>query len=266
MASSIASTTSSGYSSQLNAASNPRYACYWLDECRGQHELNQCDYWPKELRGKLGIYYSPNGIYKRFSYDRISDVNLTYNPTGCTTVHLLIYTIRSQGEKEILFGLSNRREAHEEANRRALLSFPLSKPRKCGEYGMPIARRAFEWITDRTDICQQGLKSRFLYQHANVIYPFYVTNEQADLLTHNFIANEQLISLHWFPLKTVLERLPECKKFLTHQATRNELAQHQHIHPIGIQLGECHLWSVTAACLMCIREHVPGGFETFLRV
>jgi hypothetical protein len=266
MAKSVASTASSGYSSQFSAATNPRYACYWLDSCRGQHELNQCSHWRDELRGKLGIYYSPNNIYKRFSHDHLSNVNLTNNPTGCTTVHLLIYTIRSQGETEILFGLSNRKDAHIEDNRRPLLSFPVSKPRERGEYGIPIARRAFEWVTDQTDISQQGLKKRFLYQHANVIYPLYVTNEQANTLTQNFIANEELMSLHWFPLTAVLERLPEWENFLTREATETELAQHKHFDPIGIELGEYQIWSVAATCLMCIREHVPGGFETFLTV
>lgn len=265
MASSIASTASSGYSSQLNEDINPHYACYWLDSCRGKHELNQCSHWREELRGKLGIYYSPNGIYKRFSRDQLSSADLRHNPTGCTTVTLLIYTIRSNGDREILFALSNRKEDHQ-GDRHPLLSFPMSKPRKRGEYGMPIARRAFEWVTDRTDISQQGLKSRFLYQHANVIYPLYVTNEQVDLLTQNFIPNEELTSLHWFPLTTVLECLPEWNNFLIHETTENELAQHEHINPIGIQLGEYHLWSVTVGCLICIREYIPGGFETFLNV
>jgi hypothetical protein len=266
MAASTASTTSSGYSSQLSPSVNEHFACYWLDSCRGRHELNDCSHWREEVRGKLGIYYSPSGIFKRFAYDHISGVNLEHNPTGCTTVHLLIYTIRSQGEKEILFGISERKDTDNETNRRPLLSFPLSKPRKRSEYGTPIAQRAFEWVTNRTDISQQGLKSRFLYQHANLIYPLYLTNEQADILTQKFVPNEQLFSLHWFPVTTVLERLPEWKNYLTDEATSNKLAQHEHITPTGIQLGEHYLWSVTAACLMCIREHVPGGFETFLQV
>ena len=257
MANSIASTT---------YAKNPRYACYWLDSCRGQHELDQCSHWRRELHGKLGIYYSPNGIYKRFSYDNLSHADLTNNPTGCTTVHLLIYTVRPQGEKEILFGLSNRKNDDQEANRRPLLSFPSSKPRKRGEYGMPVAHRAFEWVSDRSDISKQGLKSRFLYQHANVIYPLYVTNEQADILTQNFIANEEILSLHWFPLTAVLKCLPEWPKFLTKEATTNELAQRDHFKPIPIHLDQYELWLAAATCLMCIREYVPGAFETFLNV
>ncbi|UJR07980.1 hypothetical protein I4U23_012259 [Adineta vaga] len=266
MASSNASTTSSGYTIQTSTNINPNYRCYWLNSCQGNHELRSCSHWREELRGKLGIYYSSNGMYRRFSRDNLSGVNLEHNPTGCTTVHLLIYTIRSDGMKEILFGLSNRRENHDDSTRRPLLSFPFSKPCKRREPGLNIARRAFKWISDDETIARQVLKSHFLFQHANVIYPWYVTNEQANLLTNNFQANEELISLHWFPLTSVLECLPEWKNFLTSQATENELAQHEHIDQIGIQLGEYHLWSVTASCLLCIREYIPGGFETFLIV
>ena len=265
MASLVASTESSGSGIQQSIARDQRYACYWLDSCRGQHELTECLRWREELRGKLGIYYSPNGIYKRFELDPISGVQLEYNPTGCTTVHILVYTIRSNGEREILFGLSNRKYNDRETSRRPLLSFPTAKPRKRGEYGLSIAQRAFEWITDQINIRKQGLKSRFLFQHANVIYPVLLTKEQADNLTQNFTANTMLLSLHWFSLALVLGRLPQWENYLVSEATRDDLAQHKHINPTGIQLGEHELWSVTAACLVCIREHVNGGFETFLQ-
>ncbi|CAF1553641.1 unnamed protein product, partial [Rotaria sp. Silwood1] len=242
MASSQSSTISSGHLSQLNETANPHYACYWLDSCGGHHELNQCSRWRTELRGKLGIYYSQNGKYTTFDYDHRSGVNLKHNRTGCTTMHLLIYTIRSNGETEILFGFSNRRNKHSKANRRSLLSFPTSKPRKRNEDGEQIARRAFKWIADQIDIPEHGLKPQ------------------------NFTPNEELLSLHWVSLRLVLERLPEWTNYLTSEATANELAQQRDINPIGIHLGEHELWSVTTTCLMCIREHVPGGFETFLQV
>ncbi|CAF3568621.1 unnamed protein product [Rotaria sp. Silwood1] len=266
MASSQSSTISSGRLSQLNETANPHYACYWLDSCGGHHELNQCSRWRAELRGKLGIYYSQNGKYTTFDYDHRSGVNLKHNRTECTTMHLLIYTIRSNGETEILFGLSNRRNKHSEANRRSLLSFPTSKPRKRNEDGEQIARRAFKWIADQIDIPENGLKPRFLFQNANVVYPLHLNNEQADIFTENFTPNEELLSLHWVSLRLVLERLLEWTNYLTSEATANELAQQRDINPIGIHLGEHELWSVTTTCLMCIREHVPGGFETFLQV
>nr|ACD54636.1 unknown [Adineta vaga] len=196
IASSNASTTSSGYTIQTSTNINPNYRCYWLNSCQGNHELRSCSHWREELRGKLGIYYPSNGTYRRFSRDNLSGANLEHNPTGCTTVHLLIYTIRSDGMKEILFGLSNRRENHHDSTRRPLLSFPFSKPCKRREPGLNITRRAFKWISDDETIARQDLKSYFLFQHANVIYPWYVTNEQANLLTNNFQANEELISLH----------------------------------------------------------------------
>lgn len=115
---------------------NPRYSCYWLDSCCGQHELMKCLRWENELcgSGRKGIYYSSDGSYKHFNHG-----SLSYNPTGCTTVHLLIYRFRPHGEKEVLFGLSHRRNTPDEATRHPLLSFLCSKPRKRGEYGKPIA-------------------------------------------------------------------------------------------------------------------------------
>ena len=177
----------------------------------------------------------------------------------------MIYRIRPNGEKEVLFGLSHRRNTRDEATRHPLLSFPSSKPCKRGEYGKPIARRAFEWISDNKNIGTQGLKSRFLFQHANVIYPWYVTESEADFVTEKFRPNEEIISLHWFPLTLVLERLPEWNNYLISEATDTELAQHDHINPTGVQFGENEVWSLTTTCLMCIREHVPEGFETFLK-
>ncbi|CAF1223397.1 unnamed protein product [Adineta ricciae] len=160
----MASSTSSGYRSQSSSiAVNPHYSCYWLDSCCGQHELTTCSRRREELHGKLGIYYSPNGIYKRFARDGLSRVDLSHNPTGCTRVHLLIYRIRSNGKKEVLFGLSHRRNTSDEATRHPLLSFPYSEPRKRDEYGKPIAHRAFQSISDNRDIGTQGLKSRFLF-------------------------------------------------------------------------------------------------------
>ncbi|CAF0767963.1 unnamed protein product [Didymodactylos carnosus] len=245
------------------APPNPRYACYWLDSCRGDHELNQCTHWRNELRGKLGIYYSPSGIYKRFSEDRISGVKLQFNPTGCTTVHLLVFN----DNRDILFGMKWCHEKHDDDDdRRLLLTFPSAKPRKQGEYGLPIAQRAFQWLSEDNKL-SEGLKKRFLYQHANVIYPCHLTNDQATSLTKTFTTNEELLSLHWFPLTKVLENLPVWNNYLLSKEKPNELAQIDGIQPMEVKLGEeCRLWSVITRSLMCIREHVPGGFEEFLKV
>ncbi|CAF4004842.1 unnamed protein product [Rotaria sp. Silwood1] len=147
MASLKASTLSTNSSNRLNTTINPGYACYWSDSCRGLHELNQCPYRNAELHGKLDVYYSSIGIYKRFSVDKLSHVSLKGNPTGRTMVHLLIYTIRSQGEIEILFGLGHRKNTSSEETRCPLLSLPLTRPCKRGESGMQMARRALEWVT-----------------------------------------------------------------------------------------------------------------------
>jgi hypothetical protein len=272
MARSQESTTSSGYwSSQSSTPTtvqlNPHYLCYWVDSCNGQHELNRCPYWDDELRGKLGIYYSPSGTYELFTEDRISGVNLENNNTGCTKVHLLVY---NDEKKEVLFGLRWCKESKNDLRKRPLLAFPSAQPRRRSERMIRIPPRAFEWLTTDTDFAEQclkqGLKNRFLFQNANVIYPVYLTNEQASRLTQSFVQNEEFRSLHWFPLSQILSQLPPWPNYIKQNKTENELAQIRHDRPTGIQLGRYELWSVTAMCLMCIREHVPGGFDTFLKV
>jgi hypothetical protein len=238
MASPTESEASSGYSSQPGSAVKPHYACYWLDSCGGSHELDQCEYWNDELRGQLCLYYSPLGNPTYFDVEW--HPKLKHNPTGCTKVHALIYTIRSQDQTEILFGLSH--QHHE-------LVFPSSKPRRRGEPHMEVARRALDWITGETAIIEKGLKSRFLFCDANIIYPVYLTNEQADRLTNTFIPSEQILSLHWFSLETVLGRLEE---------RRNK--EHEG------KLGGHRLQPLIKTFLTRIRNDVPRGFETFLEL
>ncbi|CAF1256593.1 unnamed protein product [Adineta steineri] len=65
MASSNTRRSSSSYSdsgisvSTAGTTVNQRYACYWTNQCQGHHELDQCQDRRNQLRGKLGIYYSP---------------------------------------------------------------------------------------------------------------------------------------------------------------------------------------------------------------
>lgn len=257
--------TSSDDVCQHTTTVNPHFACYWLETCRGKHQTRQCSHWSIELRGKLGIYYSPSGLFKRFSRDKLSGVNLENNVTGCTSVNLLIYTNRTNGEIEILFGLIDRRVKEGENVWRPLLSFPSSKPNRRNECGRPIAERAFDWITSRRDIFAQRYKPGFLYQHGTVIHPLSLTSEQADELTQNFVPNERIISLHWFPLKTILESLPSWKIQITQEATEFELAQYKHVNETEIRLGEYEIWRGNVASLMCIRDFVPDGFTTFLK-
>ena len=224
-------------------------------------------HWRGDLHAKKGIYYSESGLYKRFSRDALSSVNLENNPTGYTSVYLLVHTIRPEnGEVEILFGLKSYRGERDEANPHPLLGLPAAKPRKRNEAGRSIARRAFERISNQADIGNQGLKTRFLFQHRSVIYPLYLTTEHARTVTESFTPNEQLLSIRWVPLASVLERLPPWDDYLISEATSTELAQHRYIHPVGIQIGPNKLWQGTATCLMCIREYVPGGFHQFLKV
>jgi hypothetical protein len=273
MAQSQESTASSGYWSSAasqTAASplNPHYLCYWDESCKGQHELNQCAYWKRELGGKLGIYYAPSGDYQLFTEDPISKRNLKHNNTGCTTVHLLVYNYE---KKEVLFGLKlfkenkgNRQKCH------PLLTFPSAKPYQRNGNMLEIPSRAFQWLTADTDFAnqclEQGLKNRFLFQNANVVYPVHLTNEQASKLIQNFVPNEEFLSLHWFSLAEILSQLSLRPNYKKPEETEIELAQIQRIEPNEIKPGEYQLWPVIARSLIYIRKHVPGGFKMFLKV
>jgi len=267
------SNADSGISCTTNAATvNPRYACYWSDKCHGQHELDDCQLRKSQLRGKLGIYYSSNAMFKRFKYDNENDLSLEHNPTGCTMVNLLIYK-QENNEISLLFvmkQLKEKRHDHEEGIiRQPLLALPASYPCRKDEIPKQVAVRALETITDKSEITvdvRVRLK-RFLFVDASVIYPLYLTNDQANLLTNDFFQNEEVTSLHWFPLSTVLNQLPEWNDYLSKQEEGKNLAQVRHPNLTGIKLNKDNLeytmWSVTSFCLMCIRNHV--GFETFLQ-
>lgn len=251
---------------------NPRYACYWIDSCRGQHEIVNCSFRHKDLRGKLGIYYSPNAMFKRFTLDRINSLPLDSNPTGCTRISLLIYKV-VDNEKWLLFVTQKRKEKqqhHEtDSSPQLRLTFPSSNPRKKNEMQKDVALRALEGITHEREITKdlRPRLKRFLFVDAYATYPLFITNEHADLLTASFSPNEEDISLHWFPLSTVLSQLPTWENYLTRQAEDGELAQIRHDIRAGINLTtaneEYTIWSVTATVLMCIRNHV--GFDEFLQ-
>jgi hypothetical protein len=267
------SNADSGISCQTTAKTvNPRYACYWTDNCKGKHELDSCRIRPNELRGKLGIYYSPNGIYKRFGRDQINNLPLENNPTGCTMISLLIYK-NENNEPWLLFVTKLVKEKQpddgERTVRQLLLALPSSNPRKKNEDLKNVAARALESITNTSEI-NKDLRSRFkrfLFVDANATYPLYLNNEQANLLTTQFSSNEEVTSLHWYPLSTVLSKLPEWNDYLSRQAEGNELEQVRHPTRVGIQLNNddenSKIWSVTTSSLMCIRNHV--GFEEFLK-
>ena len=266
------SNTDSGICCDTTATGvNPRYKCYWSDKCNGQHELDDCRTRSSELRGKLGIYYSPNAIYKRFLRDTINELSLEHNPTGCTMVHLLIYK-RNDNETWLLLATKSLkekpRESTRQTSRQLLLTFPSSYPRVKGEIQKDVAARALKTITDNNEIAR-NLRSRlkrFLFVDANVIYPLYFTDEHTTVLTSHFSPDDEIHSLHWFPLSTVLSELPEWNNYLARQETATELAQIRHHDHIGIKLNKDNdqyiLWSVAATCLMCIRNHV--GFDEFL--
>jgi hypothetical protein len=114
---------------------------------------------------------------------------------------------------------------------------------------------------------QSNLK-RFIFIDANVIYPLYLTDEHAKLLTDHFVSNDEVSSIHWLRFSTVRNQLPVWNDYLDIQADNDgELAQIRRSDHIGIQLKEgdkeLTLRSVTAMCLKCIRNYV--GFEIFLQ-
>ncbi|CAF3246543.1 unnamed protein product [Rotaria sp. Silwood2] len=267
------SCTDSGISCNTTATTvNPRYECYWTNNCCGRHELNDCLVRLRELRGKLGIYYSSNAMFKRFTRDQMNNLSLESNPTGCTMVHLLIYK-KENNETWLLFVTKLVREKHQEneigTSRQLLLTFPSSNPCKKNEFQKDVAARALNSITNESEITKnlRPRLKRFLFVDANAIYPLYLSNEHADLLTTRFSSSEEVISLHWYPLSTVLSQLPEWDDYLSRPAAGAELAQVRHPGHAGIKLNtendEHTMWSVIATCLMCIRNHV--GLDTFLQ-
>ncbi len=267
------SNADSGISCNTTATTvNPRYACYWLSSCHGQHELDDCQVREHDLRGKLGIYYSSNAMFRRFSRDEINKLPLEQNPTGCTMISLLIYKIENN-ETWLLFVTKSVKEKRQDnldgTSRQLLLTLPSSNPREKNEVAKQVAVRALENITHESEILKdlRPRLRRFLFFDANAIYPLYLPNDQADLLTTSFSSNEEVTSLHWFPLSTVLYQLPEWNDYLSRQAEGRELAQIRHRDHVGIKLNkdneEFTMWKVTATSLMCIRNHV--GFDEFLR-
>jgi hypothetical protein len=263
------SNTDSGISCTTTTKTiNPRYICEWVDTCRNpKHELDDCRVRKEELRGKLGIYYSENAAYKEFDYDGINGVSLKANPTGCTMIHLLIYK-KENDEMYLLFATKS---VMEKSKREPLLTFPSSYPYKKNEAKIDVAARALKTLTNENEIIkniQSNLK-RFIFIDANVIYPLYLTNEHAKLLTDHFVSNDEVSSIQWFRFSTVHKQLPPWDDYLdSRQAGNNgELLQIKPSNHIGTQLKEgdkeLTLWSVTAMCLKCIRNHV--GFEIFLQ-
>ena len=253
---------------------NLRYACYWLDDCRGFHEVDHCPAREKDLRGKLGIYYSPNAMYNRYSVDKQNNVSLKSNPTGRTMINLLIYRKRDD-QVQVLFVtkllIEKNRKDQADKNRQLVLALPSSNPQKKEERPEIVATRALETITDRKELLEKlrpHLK-RFLFVDASVVYPLFLTEERANLLTEHFTPNEEVHSLHWFPLEYVLSELPVCIDYLKQPAQGDELAQVRHsiaTASVKLQDGstEYNVWSVLVFYLLCIREHVQ--FHTFLQL
>ena len=274
MAFSQESTASSGYYSGRTSTTattpnslNSHYLCYWRSTCNGQHELNECRYWKNELNGKLGLYYSSTGDYKLFTRDGINNKNLQDNPTGCTLVHLFVFNTENE---KILFGLKWCKERRSDRQRQLQLTFPSANPYKQNGDMLQIPFRAFQWLTTddhfANQCLEQGLKNRFLFLDANVIYPVHLTNEQVTKLTQDFKPNEEFQSLHWFPLAQIISHLPAWPEYILQEETADELLQITRNHPREMQIGGYQLWRVAAVCLMCIREHVPGRLRAFLAI
>jgi hypothetical protein len=187
-------------------------------------------------------------------------------------VNLLIYK-KENNAISLLFVTKLRKEKRqdneEEQNRQLLLTLPSSHPCKKEEHASQVAVRALESVTNTKESSPELRKrlKRFLFVDASVIYPLYFTNDQANHLTAQFSSNEEITSLHWFPLSTVLKQLPEWNDYLSKPAEGKELAEVRHPIHAGIKLNEDNeeftMWSVTATSLMCIRNLVE--FEKFLQ-
>ena len=232
-----------------------------------RHEKKTCE-------GKLGIYYSPNAMYNRYSVDKQNNLSLKSNPTGRTMINLLIYR-KCDDQVQVLFVtkllIDKSRKDQADKNRQPFLALPSSNPQKKEERPEIVATRALETITDRKELLEK-LRSqlkRFLFVDASVIYPLFLTEERANLLTDHFKPNEEVHSLHWFPLEYVLSKLPVCSNFLKQPAQQDDLAQVRHsIATASVKLQDAdtdyNMWSVLEFYLLCIREHVQ--FNTFLPI
>ncbi|CAF1006695.1 unnamed protein product [Adineta ricciae] len=219
----------SGFSERTAAGSvNPRYACYWLESCQGQHEFDDCSHRSNELNGKLGIYYSPNAEYRLFDRDEINEKNLRENPTGCTMVQLLIYKIE-KGTTWLLFVSKRLKEKRfrQESIREQLLAFPSANPCRKFEDRAEVALQALQTITDQQEILQdyQLRLKRFLFVDAISAYPFQITPSEVKLLMKGYSSNDEVHSLHWFPLTEILNQLPEWPNYLAKEQTEHRLAQ-----------------------------------------
>ena len=264
----------SSSSGSTTGRGNPSYACYWLDNCRGSHEVDDCTARKEELGGKLGIYYSSDARYKRYSVDKQNNKSLKSNPTGRKKINLLIYRKRDD-QVQVLFVTKLRTDKNRkdqlDKNWQPLLALPSSSPREKEERPELVATRALETITNRKELLEK-LRShlkRFLFVDANVVYPLFLTEERANLLTEHFTPNEEVHSLHWFPLEYVLSKLPVCIDYLKQPAQQDELAQVRHsiaTASVKLQDGctEYNMWSVLELYLVCIREHVQ--FNSFLKL
>ena len=151
-----------------------------------------------------------------------------------------------------------------------MFALPSSNPRTKGERPEAVGRRALETVTDRNELLEwvRPHLQRFLFVDASVIYSLLLTEDHAALLTKNFKPNDEVHSLHWFPLEYVLRQLPESPHYLKQPAEGDELAQVRHsiiTATVKLRNGdtECNVWSVLEFYLMCIREHVQ--FDTFLQ-
>ncbi|CAF1928653.1 unnamed protein product [Rotaria magnacalcarata] len=272
--SSSVSCTDSGIScSSTFSTVNPQYACYWTPNCNGYHEFDDCPIRSRQLRGKLGIYYSPNAVFKRFMRDQINGLQLESNPTGCTMVNLLIYKIEND-ETWLLFATKLLRQQQQKnavkPSQQLLLALPSSHPSKKDELQKDTAARVLEYITNETEVTKniRSRLKRFFFVDASVIYPLLLNTEEVNRLKTDFSTNEEIRSLHWFPLSMVLSRMPQWDDYLRMEATEKELAQIRHNFPEQMKLNtdnqEYTMWSPTQCYLMCIRNHV--GFDTFLQI
>jgi hypothetical protein len=65
----------------------------------------------------------------------------------------------------------------------------------------------------------------------------YLTSTQTVFFSTHFTRNDEIISLHWFTLFTVLNQLPVWNKYLDKQVVRDELAQTGNYTDVGVKLN-----------------------------
>lgn len=245
----------------------PLYACYWLGECNGTHELVNCSDWKNELRGKVGYYFSENGEYRQFKGSDNGNMILRSNPRGVTEINLLIFR-EYQGATEILLVTRNLKEKNK---RKPLTAFPSSNPFRKEWNVLEVVHRTLGFITNSDELIQTVKEEqlrKFFFSNASVVYPIYFNERQADLLDSTFRRKLGYEQLHWVRLNRILNSI-EGLSLITFKQLQEDPNSLPYIkedsslpETIVVSRPRLPLWSHTLRLLILLEQEY--GIDRFL--